>query len=179
VDSEWTRSDVLSTAQSWWNAKTLRPHPGDRTSFRLLGLPTVCWRCRRPTTALVGLLPADGRDVDDLITCAARPVLAVAAAVLSEPVRQAGGVGVLRPRFSRTAGCWYLSNGCAWCDALLGDFHLYTEHLPRLIAEQGLAGLSVVAQVELSDRQVRVVYDHGTTWTGWWQCDQPPTGWLR
>jgi hypothetical protein len=143
VDSEWTRSDVFGTAHGWVDAVGQGQRAGGRTPFRLLGLPAVCWRCQRPTTALVGLLPADGRDVEDLITCAARPVLAVAAAALSERARQASGVGVLRPRFSRTAGHWYLSNGCVWCDALLGDFYLYTEHLPGLIAERGLAGLTV------------------------------------
>ena len=175
MDSEWTRSDVLGAARGWADARGRRQRADDRRPFRLLGLPAVCWRCQRPTTALVGLLPADRRDVEDLITCAAQPVLAVAAAALSEQARQASGVGVLRPRFSRTAGHRYLSNGGRWGDALLGDFYLYTEHLPGLIAEHGLTGLTVVAVVALSEQQRQVIYDHGSTWTGWWHCDQPPT----
>lgn len=33
------------------------------------------------------------------------------------------GVGIIRPRQSRTQGRSYLSNGCAHCDALIGEFH--------------------------------------------------------
>lgn len=135
-------------------------------SVALLGLPRRCWRCRRPTIALVGLRPAGAADAGELVTCEEEPVLAVVAGVLPEQARQAAGVGVVKPRYSRTAGRWYLSNGCVWCDALLGEYFLYTEQLPMAMAERGLAGLVEIAVADLTAEQVQVVLEYGTTWTG-------------
>jgi hypothetical protein len=139
--------------------------------FWLLGLPTVCWRCGRWTTALVGVIPAEFEDLNHLVTCEAEPVLGVAAAALAEGLRRAAWVGAVKPRYSRTARCRYLSNGCAWCDALLGNFFLYSEGVPLVLAEQGLAGLVRVAVVKLSDEQVDTVYEHGMNWSGVWLSD--------
>jgi hypothetical protein len=143
----------------WWRG-------GSRLLVRLFGLPRVCWRCGRPTTALAGLLPVDEADPEQMVVCEDERVLAVAASLLVEPARVAAGVGVVKPRLSRTAGCRYLSNGCVWCDALLGSFFLFTEDLPRLVVESGFAGLVQVAVVELSGEQMDVVLAYGTTWTG-------------
>jgi len=133
---------------------------------RLFGLPRVCWRCGRPTTASVGLLPVDAADPEQMAVCEDARVLALPAGLLPEPARVATGVGVVKPRLSRTAGCRYLSNGCVWYDPLLGSFFPFTEDLPRLVAESGLAGLVLVAVAELSGEQVDVVLAYGTTWTG-------------
>jgi len=139
--------------------------------FWLLGLPTVCWRCRRWTTALVGIVPAEFVDLNHLVTCEAEPVLGVAAAALADGPRRAAWVGAVKPRYSRTARCQYLSNGCVWCDALLGNFFLYTEGVRLVLAEQGLSGLVRVAVVELSDEQVDTVYEHGMNWSGVYLSD--------
>ena len=36
---------------------------------------------------------------------------------------------MIKPRFSRTAGCSYLSNGCIHCDALLGRHFDHDDYL--------------------------------------------------
>lgn len=117
---------------------------------RLLGLPTVCWRCGQTTMALAGLLPADGADEYDVITCQAEAVLQIAAAALPAPARRRFAVGAVKPRYSRRAGGRYLSNGCFSCDALLGAYPLYAEELPAALAEEGLAGLVTLAEVQIS-----------------------------
>jgi hypothetical protein len=141
--------------------------------FWLLGLPTVCWRCGHWTTALVGVVPVEFVDLNHVVTCEAEPVLRLAAAALPEGLRRTAQVGAVKPRYSRTARCRYLSNGCARCDALLGNFFLYTEGLPFVLAQQGFAGLVKLAVVELSDEQVDTAYEHGTNWSGAWLPDDP------
>jgi hypothetical protein len=115
---------------------------------------------------LIGLLPAGAVEAGELVTCEEERVLEVVAGVLPEPARQAAGVGMVKPRHSQTAGRWYLSNGCMWCDALLGEYFLYTEQLPMALVEHGLAGLVEIAAVDLTAEQVEVVLGCGTTWTG-------------
>lgn len=44
-------------------------------------------------------------------------------AVIRDHLPTDAGVGIIRPRKSTTQGRSYLSNGCAHCDALIGEFH--------------------------------------------------------
>ena len=124
----------------------------DRLPVRLLGLPRVCWRCARPTTALVGLLPVDQTDPAEMVVCEDERVLAVAAGVLT------GSAGPRGAGTYPTAAC-----GATPC---WGSFFLFTEDLPPLVAARGFAGLVQVTVAELARGQVDVVLRHGTTWTG-------------
>jgi hypothetical protein len=88
-----------------------------------------CYRCSRRTAAVVGLRPFDpatGRWYEP-ISAQHEGVLAgiceeMAGTITSGPTLP---IGMIRERYSKAAGGSYLSNGCYWCGALLGNFHLY------------------------------------------------------
>ena len=82
---------------------------------------------------------------------------------MTEQPRRSRNVGQTHFRVLQPCGatrCW-------------GNSFLYTEGLPLVLAEQGLAGLVRVVAVELSDEQVDTVYEHGTNWSGLWLSDDP------
>ena len=115
----------------------------------LVGVEEMCWRCRRPTVALIGVRPRGGRRAGSLESCQDEKVLAYAAAALPAEAAARIGVGPVKPRFSRTRNGEYLSNGCVHCDALLGDFYLYNETLPEVLALEGFGGLVTIATVDV------------------------------
>jgi hypothetical protein len=120
--------------------------PGPRLAVWVVGLADRCWKCQQPTVNVVGLLPQDAGE-DELLTTDVtnQLAMAVATALLGEEARAAARVGAVKQRFSRTLGRSYLSNGCVACDALQGDFPLFHEVLPEVLAEGGLGSLSVLA----------------------------------
>lgn len=67
----------------------------------LLGLPGSCWRCKKPTTALVGILPVTSRDTADMLVCKDPRALELAAAALPEPLRQSHQIGPIKSRHGR------------------------------------------------------------------------------
>ena len=108
----------------------------------VLGLAYACWRCGEVSTALVALAEDLGvLDGGDLLTCDDEASLALADRLVPDEVRRLWHVGVVRPRFTRTTGTTYLSNGCAGCDAVLGRFPLFHEALPEALATDGEAAL--------------------------------------
>ena len=89
----------------------------------VLGLAYACWRCGEVSTALVGLAEDLGvLDGGDLVTCDDEASLAQADRLVPEEVRRLWRIGPVRPRFTKTTGTTYLSNGCAGCDAVFGRF---------------------------------------------------------
>jgi len=119
------------------------------TRVNLVGVEEMCWRCHRSTVALIGVRPQNGRHAGSLVSCQDENVLASAAAALPAEAAARTGVGLVKPRFSRTRNGEYLSNGCVHCDALLGDFYLYHETLPEVLALEGFGGLVTIATVDV------------------------------
>jgi len=119
------------------------------TRVDLIGVEEMCWRCRSPTVALIGIRPHGGPRAGSLESCQDEKVLAYAAAALPAEAAARVGVGTIKARFSRTRAGEYLSNGCAHCDALLGDFYLYHETLPEVLAIEGFGGLVTIATVDV------------------------------
>ncbi len=97
--------------------------------------------------ALIGVRPHHGHRAGGLVSCQDENVLSYAAAALPAEAAARVGVGPVKPRFSRTRKGEYLSNGCVHCDALLGDFYLYHETLPEVLALEGFGGLITIATV--------------------------------
>lgn len=124
--------------------------PGRRVAVRLCGLVVRCWRCESATMCVVGFVEGSGRrwQSDELVS-AEEFALAVAERLLGDAGRARYGVGVIRPRFSGTAGCSYASNGCRHCDALQGDFFLFHEELPEALSDGDLDKLSDLGSYEL------------------------------
>jgi hypothetical protein len=146
---------------------SLIPRAGEATvPVRVLGLQQTCWSCRRPTTALVGLLPVAAADVDDMLICQDEATLRLAAALVPEHARTASQVGRIRPRASNTEQATYLSNGCFHCEALVGNFYLYARELPATVQSQSLGGLVEIVQAQVPAGAVRVLLRTGSTWAG-------------
>lgn len=120
----------------------------------LFGLPYPCWRCRAVSLALVALGEDGGAlDDDDLLVCDDPRVLAFADDLVSDEVRRLGPIGAIKPRYSKRTGQAYLSNGCASCDAIFGEFPLFHEEVPQVLALGGVAGLVRLDTVRLSAEQ--------------------------
>jgi hypothetical protein len=83
------------------------------------------------------------------VSCQDDNILAYAAAALPAEAAAQMGVGLVRARLSRTRSGEYLSNGCVHCDALLGNFYLYHEALPEVLALEGFGGLVTIATVHV------------------------------
>jgi hypothetical protein len=120
--------------------------PGPRLAVWVVGLADRCWKCQQLTVNVVGLLPEDAGQ-DELLTTDATNQLAMAVAkvLLGQEARATARVGLIKQRYSRTLGQSYLSNGCVACDALQGDFPLFHEALPEVLADDGLGSLSLLA----------------------------------
>lgn len=92
---------------------------------------TECWRCKKTTGLVIDLcfaasrvlqgaadVTADIYDFDDEGRGAALLMSTLPAEALARY-----GIGPIKPRYSRTEGQSYLSNGCIHCDALQGRFY--------------------------------------------------------
>jgi hypothetical protein len=95
--------------------------PGPEMTITLLGLERSCWKCRRETVSLVGLVPLGGNSSNEVVWFNSSDLARkVTAALLDEPTRQRTRVGIIKNRYSQTTKSEYLSNGCYWCGALQG-----------------------------------------------------------
>lgn len=92
---------------------------------------TDCWRCKKPTRIVMSLVFAASRvfpgcaNIELTIHSFADSLedgVRVVMDMLPAPLLAKHGIGAIKPRFSRTEGGSYLSNGCAHCDALQGRF---------------------------------------------------------
>lgn len=120
----------------------------------VFGMAYACWRCGAVSTALVALgEDAAGLSAKDLVLCDDARLLGFAAGLIGDEVRRRCSVGVVRPRYSKTAGHAYLSNGCHACDAIFGEFPLFYEELPQVLALEGLAGLERLGVARLLAEQ--------------------------
>lgn len=147
-------------------AETTPTGSASKVQVCLLGLSESCWRCKRPTTALVGMLPVASRNVNNMLACKDERALELAAAALPEQARQAHRVGWIKSRYSKTENKAYLSNGCFHCDALVGNFFLYYRELRGVIEEHDLAGLTEIARADVSFDLVRPLLVRSNTWAG-------------
>lgn len=120
-------------SRTWWVSRRsdlrpfakwlpINPSPDD-PMLEIVGLRQPCWRCNKPTTAVVA---CKDNELKELIFANAR-VLQMLASELSKQELATAGAGPLRPRYSYTAEDSYWSNGCVKCGALLGESPLFEE----------------------------------------------------
>ena len=91
----------------------------DMTACWLLIAGESCWRCGVANVVILGVEVAGFGVVE-----AGEELCEVLAGAEWETLRERLGVGVLRPRCSKTVDCSYWSQGCAGCDALFGQWPL-------------------------------------------------------
>jgi hypothetical protein len=102
------------------------PKVGEILTAKMIPGYLNCWRCKKLTGVIIGLsvsnslgvglcyIPFSYDDAKDLI--AGHANLNKLASL---------GIGTVKPRYSKTMGAYYLSNGCVHCDAIMGDFFLH------------------------------------------------------
>lgn len=129
----WQQSIELSKFVEGALTKRLKfaPALGATMPVEVFTALTDCWRCKKETNVVMSLVFAATRvfpscaNIDltihsfgDSLHDGAR----VVADLLPVPLLKRHGIGAIKPRYSKTEGGAYLSNGCAHCDALQGRF---------------------------------------------------------
>lgn len=129
----WQQSIELSKFVEGALTKRLKfaPALGATMPVEVFTASTDCWRCKKETNVVMSLVFAAARvfpdcaNIDltihsfgDSLEDGAR----VVADMLPAPLLKRHGIGAIKPRYSKTEGGAYLSNGCAHCDALQGRF---------------------------------------------------------
>ena len=149
------------------------PQIGKMLPLEVSGVYTDCWRCKKTTRIIINLCFAASRihtgasDVDASIYDfdddeghgATLLVNTLRADVLAQH-----GIGAIKPRYSRTEGQKYLSNGCVHCDALQGRFF---EHEFAYEAE-----LIFSVDVLFDDQWTQHLEDD-SAFNRWWFEDMP------
>lgn len=108
---------------------------GEIVDIGIYGIDRSCWRCGRTSVAITNLCPLDCESGISLVEswesidmCYARELLEIAGHPAARQIKY---------RSSRRAGR-YMLNGCAYCDALFGNFCIDEDILdgqrPSLIA---------------------------------------------
>jgi len=100
---------------------------GIKLPVRLEGVSIDCWKCKKPTTILLGIMFELGKKFpgcDDVMLKIYdfekhQELLKV---LLPKELYTKHAVGVIKKRYSKTAGGEYLSNGCSGCGAIQGQF---------------------------------------------------------
>lgn len=136
---------------------------------------TDCWRCKKTTGLVIDLCFAASRvlhgaadvtaniyDFDDEGRGAALLMSTLPAETLARH-----GIGPIKPRYSRTEGQPYLSNGCIHCDALQGRF------FDHEVAYDAHPIFSI--DVLFDDRWASHLEDREAI-DKWWFDDRPGTG---
>ena len=120
-----------------------------RLPATLLAVDDVCWACRAPVRAIVGVLVDRALTEDRSGFLALADVDRILLAVLDEGALAERGIGVLRHRHSPGVQGGYVSNGCPECDALVGRFRVDDLLAEHLALGGALADLAVDITVDL------------------------------
>jgi len=146
--------------RAWWIASDrwrngLIPWlPRPPVPAHVLATTIDCWRCGQPTRAIVGVLIAPELHPDeDPWGFVSFADVAPALTALNGAWCSTHGVGTIKERYSRTQERRYVSNGCASCDALLGEFFIDEELIALVVQGVSLTEL-VIDRVELPGRAI-------------------------
>ena len=90
-------------------------------AIELIFEPWRCWRCHQQ---IVVFHAGAGSNPADMIEATPYMYWPDTLAQVDEARRQFGlpRMGVIKPRYSKTAGRKYVSQGCRHCDAIVGEF---------------------------------------------------------
>src|SRR3954467_10121812 len=123
--------------------------PRGRLPATLLAVDDVCWACRAPVRAIVGVLVDRALTEDRSGFLALADVDRILLAVLDADALAGRGIGALRHRPSPGVQGGYVSNGCPECDALVGRFRVEDLLAEHLAVAGALTDLAVDITVDL------------------------------
>lgn len=118
------------------------PADGGTFPLKVLCADTPCWKWK--DTSLVISLEVDianrypGHPNAELEIYDFEETPDILRTIIAEEDRVAAGIGMLKPRYSKTMGEAYLSNGCRHCDAIHGQFfdHDYMDStIPKIVSK--------------------------------------------
>ena len=96
-----------------------------------------CWKCKRETPVIgvySSYVSRCGYELYDMDL--SDDELGKAIAVLQKGgIKELADLAPIKKRYSRTADCYYWSNGCKWCGAIVGEWFLRNELLDFLYTE--------------------------------------------
>lgn len=98
--------------------------------LEVIAAEAECWKCKRPTNIVTELVFAASRvfpghpDIHTSIHELAEASNGIddMKALFPASDLQTHGIGAIKPRYSKTVGAAYMSNGCLHCDALQGQW---------------------------------------------------------
>ena len=138
---------------------------------------TSCWKCKERTRIVTSLAFVSSRvfsgtpdliftiyDFGDHMPRGADEI----AQILPVDLLRQHGIGAIKPRFSRTEGRAYLSNGCVHCDALQGRFFEHEKYYAG--TENSAIAFEIEAVVKAS--WVDSVSEPGSSFHLWWFDDR-------
>lgn len=148
------------------------PQVGRTLPLDVCAAYTECWRCKKTTGLVIDLCFAASRVLQDAADVMAKIYdfddegrgAALLMSTLPAETLARHGIGPIKPRYSRTEGRPYLSNGCIHCDALQGRFF---EHEVAYDAEPVFS-----VDVLFDERWVSHLEDREAM-DKWWFDDRP------
>lgn len=98
---------------------------GEPVSWTVEGATINCWRCGERTTSVTGITVDVSATLAHLSIYSFDKDIEFLREIFPEEVRREHRVGQIKPRFSKTEGSSYVSNGCFVCGALQGRHFEY------------------------------------------------------
>ncbi|WP_341936257.1 competence protein CoiA [Marinimicrobium sp. C2-29] len=123
-------SGMLQGSLAW------TPKPGDLLKANIIPHYENCWKCKRETGVVLGVsfVGHEGFEVDFKKFSEDDVPEIIMNNVGAKELYQ-NKIGAIKKRYSGTVGRTYISNGCFYCDALMGNFYLFrslTEYMGDL-----------------------------------------------
>ncbi len=123
----------------------LSTHPFQRVKIVFFEMP--CWKCQKMSTVYdvqgeyMSMCGVE-MSVEDAMWstekfCFRPEIVQAVQKYLLTPEAKNMRVGTIKPRYSKTARKSYVSFGCAFCDAIFGDWYVYEAAIDTLSNERG------------------------------------------
>ncbi|MCZ7545096.1 MAG: competence protein CoiA family protein [Anaerolineae bacterium] len=122
-----------------------------RQKVRIVFVETGCWRCHRPHHVYYvhDLQTSCGDTVE--ADYFARQIIAIVRQFKESPDGQQLQIGHIKERYSKTVNAKYMSFGCPHCDAIVGDFFLHHEIIPKAACYEDQAPAILETEITLSE----------------------------
>ena len=123
----------------------VRTHPSQHITIVFFDM--ACWRCNNVShvfavegeyTSMCGVrMPVAGGMWSAEKFCFRPEILESVKEYLQTPEAEHLKVGAIKPRYSKTVKKSYMSFGCAYCDAILGDWYVHEAYIDTTYTRSG------------------------------------------